>query len=572
MVRRALAPLKAGLVLVGCGALLVLYLLPGLSAPPAHVLPVSVAGPGSASASARHRLLAFLRRPLENASSTDSSLPPPGFLVHSPSCRIPDMDPFHPSLQKLVLREDPVVCSALPPLTATRPVPAAGSGALAMHVLRLDTDLLPKYTPRFYHNVSCCYQSVTRVDPPAPVPPGKTAHKDIDNKYHMGRCEDLVAEAQLEPDVEFVIVRCSARRAGWRTKKVYTNMHAVVAPKASVRAKLRKFPPRDPGDPRLSVLIIGVDSVSRLNYFRTMPRTSDLLRSAGWYELRGYNKIEDNTFPNLMAILTGMTRPQVEDTCFQTSMTPMDNCPILWRNFSRAGYVTAYVEDEPSIGTFNYKKAGFAHAPTDFYLRPFMLAAQEHMEVRRLHRLSACLGPSTAAEHILTYASSLATLLRDHLYFALFWMNSFSHNSVNSPSAMDERLFHFWRDLLKSGALRNTLVLFLSDHGMRFGKIRETEIGWLEERLPFINVWLPEAFRQRYPELDRGLRTNENRLTTPWDIHMTPPATPAPIEDTAGPKRAGSFPPGMRAWTRPAAGSSPNPARPSGTPGRPWAP
>ena len=59
----------------------------------------------------------------------------------------------------------------------------------------------------------------------------------------------------------------------------------------------------------------------------------------------------------------------------------MDSCPILWRNFSRAGYVTAYVEDEPTIGTFNYKKAGFAHAPTDYYLRPFLLAAQEHMEV-----------------------------------------------------------------------------------------------------------------------------------------------------------------------------------------------
>lgn len=62
-------------------------------------------------------------------------------------------------------------------------------------------------------------------------------------------------------------------------------------------------------------------------------------------------------------------------------MTPMDDCPIIWRNFSRAGYVTAYVEDEPTIGTFNYKKAGFKHAPTDFYLRPFLLAAQDHMQV-----------------------------------------------------------------------------------------------------------------------------------------------------------------------------------------------
>ncbi|XP_034241082.1 uncharacterized protein LOC117645184 isoform X2 [Thrips palmi] len=516
MVRRALALFKACLVAVGCAALVLFYFLSGVPTAPPAAPPAA-----TLHEEAQRQLLAFLRRPLENATIAMGA-PPPGYLVYSPSCRIPDTDPFHPSLQKLVHREDPVVCSSLPPLTYTKLVAgsdhAGALGSLAMHLLRLDTELLPKYTPRFYHNVTCCYQSVTRVDPE----PGATkVDKDVDNKFHMGRCEDLVGEAQLEPDVEFVMVRCSATRPGWRTKKVYTNMHAVVAPKAAIRAKLRENPAREPGDPRMSVLIIGVDSVSRLNYIRTMPRTSELLRSHGWYELRGYNKVEDNTFPNLMAILTGMTRPQVEERCFQTAMTPMDDCPIIWRNFSRAGYVTAYVEDEPTIGTFNYKKAGFKHAPTDYYLRPFLLAAQDHMQVRRLHRLNACLGPTTAAEHILGYAASMATLLRDNLYFALFWMNSFSHNSANSPSAMDDRLFHFWRDLLRSGALKDTLVLFLSDHGMRFGKIRETEVGWLEERLPFINVWLPESFRRRHPEAEKAFRANEDRLTTPWDVHAT---------------------------------------------------
>lgn len=101
--------------------------------------------------------------------------------MYSPSCRIPDTDPFHPSLQKLVHREDPVVCSTLPPLTSTKLVAGGDhAGALAMHILRLDTDLLPKYTPRFYHNVTCCYQSVTRVDPE----PGDTkVDKDVDNKF-----------------------------------------------------------------------------------------------------------------------------------------------------------------------------------------------------------------------------------------------------------------------------------------------------------------------------------------------------------------------------------------------------
>ena len=114
---------------------------------------------------------------------------PAGYLVFSPSCRIPDTDPYHPSLQKLVQREEPVVCSALPPLTSTRlvpPEPAGSPGGPAqaqgrMHVLRLDKDLLDKYRPRFYHNVSCCFQSVTRIDPDSRH--GLHVDKDVDNKY-----------------------------------------------------------------------------------------------------------------------------------------------------------------------------------------------------------------------------------------------------------------------------------------------------------------------------------------------------------------------------------------------------
>ena len=40
------------------------------------------------------------------------------------------------------------------------------------------------------------------------------------------------------------------------------------------------------------------------------------------------------------------------------------------------GYVTSYVEDTPSIGSFNYRLKGFRDPPTDIYPRAFFLVAR----------------------------------------------------------------------------------------------------------------------------------------------------------------------------------------------------
>ena len=222
-----------------------------------------------------------------------------------------------------------------------------------------------------------------------------------------------------------------------------------------------------------------------------------------------------------MAILSGYTVSQLRTSCWGSNKKKLDGCPIIWNDFSKQGYITGYAEDEPTIGSFNYHKTGFVRTPTDYYLRPFMLAAEKFLKVKVKNTLNVCLGSTSTSDYILDYIIDFAKTFRDALSFSLFWMNNFSHNNVNTPTAMDKRMHDFFNDLESTGILNNTLVIFLSDHGIRYGKIRETYVGWIEERLPFIYFWIPNKIKELYPQKYHSLKVNADRLTSPYDLHLS---------------------------------------------------
>lgn len=219
--------------------------------------------------------------------------------------------------------------------------------------------------------------------------------------------------------------------------------------------------------------------------------------------------------------MVGYNSSTAYKVCEPTIPGKLETCPFLWKDFRDAGYVTAYGEDEASISTFNYHKKGFVKPPTDFYLRPYMLAAEKNLHVRQKHSLKLCLGYKHSADHIYDYALDFATTYKNDPSFGLFWTNTFSHNDISDPSSMDGKIKSYLLELETREILNNSMVVFFSDHGIRFGPVRHLVTGWLEERLPFIFIWLPEWFRDEYPEVVEALKINRNRLTNPYDLHMT---------------------------------------------------
>lgn len=298
-------------------------------------------------------------------------------------------------------------------------------------------------------------------------------------------------------------------------REVYKNIHSSIVVGSDVRKKLGN------SSRTMSVLLVGIDSISRLNLIRMMPKTYQYLKQKDWIEYKGYNKIGDNTFPNLMAIFTGKNESDAYRICNPKKVGLLDKCNFIFYNYSDAGYVTAYAEDEAKINTFNYKKKGFANPPTDYYLRPYTMASEQLLTIVRRDSMKYCVGPESYGERILNVAKDFAGTFKRHPNFGFFWMNSFSHNELNSPSGMDYKVRGFLRDIAAEGILNNSFVVFLSDHGLRFGEIRYTDTGWLEERLPYLFFSVPKWFQQLHPKEYNNLKANADKLTTPYDLHMT---------------------------------------------------
>ncbi|XP_064550094.1 uncharacterized protein LOC135436427 isoform X1 [Drosophila montana] len=358
--------------------------------------------------------------------------------------------------------------------------------------------------------IKCCYKAILRN--------GKGA--EADNQFKLLPCTYFPQNFVVPQRVDAIITEC--RRVKDK-KLLQQDAFGFVQPARHVgdRATLNNSNIDQSPVGRPSVLLWGIDSMSRMNFQRTMPLMYKYLRKENWYELQGYNKMGDNTFPNLMALLTGFNSTRSMSVCRPKSVAGLDACPLLWQTYRQLGYITAYAEDWGRFSTFNYNKKGFVKPPTDYYPRPLMLAVEKELKKVLVSRIPYCVGRRHYAEYIYDYAIQFTRVHKNQSTFGMFWTNSFSHNDFALPSSMDAKILEYMHTLQKSGIFEKSIILFFSDHGMRFGPLRSLDSGFLEERMPILYIWLPNWFRHKYPQFVHSLQLNRNRLTSPFDIHAT---------------------------------------------------
>ena len=380
------------------------------------------------------------------------------FLVNTETCKIPNINPFDPSILQYLRQGRRISCDQYLPITYE-------DGTK----LRINWTAVGQ--SRWRENFGYCqYQVIYR------------PFNISDHNYYKYLEPSPEFNDTIEMEDDFVRVFCYTNGGG----KIYTNYHQFIRLKPEVEdrcsASFQEHRSNEEILETMNVMMIGVDSVSRLNFMRYMQKTrSYLLNELNAIEMTGYNKVADNTFVNIVPMTLGKF---LEEVPWNEKMntTPFDNYDFIWRQFSKRGYRTLYAEDAPKIAIFDYLKAGFHKPPTDYFNRHFSVAmtADSHSWYNDHH----CLVNRLETEIMLQYVKQFATLHRYRPNFAFAFITGLTHDFMENAGMADEPHYKFLKDMKESEMLNNTVLFYYSDHGLRFGDVRQLYVGKWKKDCP----------------------------------------------------------------------------------------
>ncbi|XP_030561557.1 uncharacterized protein LOC115763223 [Drosophila novamexicana] len=265
-----------------------------------------------------------------------------------------------------------------------------------------------------------------------------------------------------------------------------------------------------------SVIMLGIDSMSQMNFQRTMPLTAHFVRQPGWYEMLGHNTISDGPFTNMITLLTGSLPQEWKNYCDIKKPGCLDALTYLWNHYHNAGYQTAYAEDTPTFV--------LTRQPVDYYLNPIMKAFEKIMAKVKRFQYDYCLGRKPNFRYVFDYCLQLVQRFVHETpkpFFGIFWTKSFSYDDFSGAANVDKDFVSYLEQFKEHGLFERAVVILFSLHGQHKGPLMDLSSSFLEERLPMLHIYLPPWYRKQYPTVGHALDVNRRRLSSTVDLHLT---------------------------------------------------
>lgn len=320
---------------------------------------------------------------------------------------------------------------------------------------------------------------------------------------------------------DFIHVECHDTKR----KRIYNNLHMNINSKSVF--KKRKIANETDSD--LSVLIIGIDSLSRLIAERKIPKTLNYLKTElGAYMFKGYSRVGDGSYPNLLPLFTGLKAYGEEHK------VGINNIQYMFNNYSNRGCIDLFAEDWYKVATF---VDIFRKQPSHHYIQPLFqaidivrsssLAVEYTFKFLQHHNIplskisSMCFGNIYKYKLILQYYKRFLDNYEGKRKFAFAWTNEIGHDFLNMVGLADDDYLEFFKWIKNTNKLKNAVMIFMSDHGPRYSEIQNTEVGRVSNLLPLFTVVIPDHIKSRYNHIHKNLEINTKRMTTAFDVYET---------------------------------------------------
>ncbi|XP_049882409.1 uncharacterized protein LOC126378228 [Pectinophora gossypiella] len=411
-------------------------------------------------------------------------------------CDVPKLDPFSPEVMRFNKEKKLIQCTK--------------KDWVQCHLSKCRPT---RETVEQYENIECVYNDIIHVN---------------DYKRYYGPSKVVKGdEAYTLVDSDHVKIKCTGRSGVGITRHLHRRRRrrrvSMLFGKTSwsglgtgLRSTVNSLKAPKGVHDKYDVLIFGFDTTSKNGFIRKMPVSYRYLtKELGATVLNGYNIVGDGTPAALFPILSGKTEldmPEARKSIKGSGY--LEDSDFIFYKLKQRGYHTAYFEDMPWVGTFQYRFNGFRNQPADHYLRDLFLE-ESGMSGRSYY----CFGETPRHRLMMNLTEQVFEL--DGRHFSFTFVADITHDDFSYMHNADVPLMEFLKRLEKKGVFKNTLLMVMGDHGPRYANIRDTFQGKLEERLPFMAIRLPDKLRAGRPEAQSALEANMDVLTTPHDIHAT---------------------------------------------------
>ncbi|XP_028400977.1 uncharacterized protein LOC114524062 [Dendronephthya gigantea] len=405
-------------------------------------------------------------------------------------CNLPNIDPFDPTVMKMIENVPPLVCKGKKNLTS-------------------------------YQN------GILRITPGKNVK--KVNYQILKRKSNTGQGYDVSRtgtltpsdpEAQLNEDMVYLEVQTVD---GDEQREFHLDVQ-------SRKEYVERVAKTKPGIP-LNVMMVGLDSTSHAHFQRKLgPVYKYLKDDLKSVVFNGHSIVGDGTTENVVGMITGRLLDELQEARVgRLDGSCIDSWPLIFKDMRAHGYVTYYSEDEVYNGAITHRLQGFCKPPIDHYLLPLWYAALNKMTTlyRKVAELGTyikghCLGSQAIYNVSFNAVQSFFDAYPNTPKFGFQFNADFCHHeSFNFISLVEDKLLNFLKVMKDKNYLNNTLLILFGDHGLRYGFVRSSILGRMEERLPFLSMTFPPWFQASYPELYANLRRNAEVLTSHFDLHAT---------------------------------------------------
>lgn len=310
----------------------------------------------------------------------------------------------------------------------------------------------------------------------------------------------------------------------------------------------QKLPPRA----EINYNIVLIDSVSHQHFFRSLPKSVQVLESmnsepnrlASVFDFELVQAVRSRTFESLQVIFSGEIDPAAKP--FGTQDIPPEPLKVsyLLGELKRKGYTSLWLEDlcylwEWGISKdLHFLKKG--STKTDTWTRMWLKLAESNIdsvgltvsmcEILKVNKVrdhfhgpnAVCFNGRHQHEYLLDYLRLFQTSMEAVTQpFFTFTMTNVGHeDSGRRIQTLDVSLARY---LQSAASLQNTLTVVFSDHGNAYGNyIQEVNEARIELFHPFMFFIIPDTVANKLGAFSmRSLGINSQRLVSFLDLHYT---------------------------------------------------